>query len=68
MIAEASDTLPSLGVPQFNVTVIAGTDKVCTIMVEADVLYCFAMACGTKQHIIIPVIDIGTYIKVYGGH
>lgn len=44
MIAEATDTLAGLRVPQFDVTVVAGTDKICTIVVEADVLHCLAMA------------------------
>ena len=44
MIAEASDTLTGLCVPQFNVTVIASTDKIGAIMVEADVFYSLAMS------------------------
>ena len=53
MVAEASDTLASLRVPQFNVTVVAGADKIGTIMVEADVFQCLAMtySCYGKQHI-----------------
>ena len=54
MVAEALDTLASLlHIPQFNVTVIAGTDKIGTIVIEADVFQCLTMAysCYGKQHI-----------------
>ena len=44
VIAEASDTLAGLCVPQFDVTVITGADKIGTIMVEADVFHSLAMS------------------------
>ena len=53
MIAEASDTLAGLRVPQFDVTVITGTDKISAVMVEADVFHSLAMSYSWygKQHI-----------------
>ena len=43
VIAEASDTFTGLGVPQFNVPIVAGTDKISTIVVEADVFNSLAV-------------------------
>ena len=53
MVAEASDALAGLCVPQFDVAVIAGTDKVCAVVIEADILHSFAMTYSeyTTQHI-----------------
>ena len=52
VIAEASDAFTSLGVPQFDMSVIPGTDKVGTIVVEADVFNCLCVS----------------YRHMYGGH
>lgn len=53
MIAEASDTLAGLRVPQFDVTIVTGTDKICAIMIEANIFHSLAMSYSQygKQHI-----------------
>ena len=44
VITGASDTLAGLRVPQFDVTVITGADKIGTIVIEADIFHSLAMS------------------------
>ena len=53
VIAETSDTLTSLRVPKFDVTVVAGADKIGAIVVEADVLYSLTMTYTDQPQICV---------------
>ena len=65
VVAEASHTLASFGVPQLDVTVVASADKICSIVVETDVLHSLAMACVHTYWLMMLHAFLHVYVHTY---
>lgn len=49
LVGEARDALTRLGVPQPTVAVITTADKLCALVVEADIANSLCVACKVKK-------------------